>query len=100
MTLQTITPKHRDLRQITIGMTDHFVPVGVGANFENTVEEPVRRRWLDLDRLFVRLWESRSIHPRIVFTKKQDMRDRIGYLLPEITKGGIIDLVERSYGSE
>ena len=50
---------------------------------------------MDLDRLLVQFWDSRSIRPKVV-TEKKGKRDWAGYLLPEITKRGIIDLVEES----
>ena len=95
--LQTTTPKHRYLRQITIEFSYYLTLVDVGhGNNREAVGEASLRWWLDLDRLLVQLWESRSIHLTVVFTEAGDMRDCIGHLLPEITKKGIIDLVEHT----
>ena len=83
--LRTITPKHRDLRQITIhmprGLTHTRLDAGGG-------------QWSDIDRLLVQFWESRLIRPKVVCPMVQDVRDLVGWLLPEITKRGLIDLVE------
>jgi hypothetical protein len=87
MALQTITPKHQDLRQITIEMSYYLT---IGENPIQTIGE-----WIGLDRLLVQLWESRSIRPRVMFTEGRGMIGHIGFLLPETTRGGIIDVVER-----
>jgi hypothetical protein len=92
--LQTITPEHRDLRQISI-LVDFTIPfLSTGASAE-TIEE----QCLGLDRLLVQLWESHSIQPKVECTvlkgKEQDARDSVGRLWPEITKRGIINLVVR-----
>ena len=53
---------------------------------------------MDIDRLLVEFWELRSIRPKITngSTPRNDekgvMIDWVGYLLPEITKRGRIDL--------
>ena len=53
-------------------------------------------QWLDLDRLLVQFWVSRSIRPKIVYpgNATEIMKDWIVCLLPEITKRGIVDLVK------
>jgi hypothetical protein len=90
-TLQTITSEHREHRQTSIHMPHHRIsfPKAWRAYGEANHEE-----YLSLDRLLVQFWESRSIRPEVIFPKGQDMRGFIERLLPEITKGGIIDLVE------
>ena len=93
MALQTITPKHRDFRQIVIHVLEYLVPGGVGANVEQTIGEANHGQRLNLDRLLVQVWESRSIHPRVIFTEEQGMGDCIESLLQEMTKQGVIDLV-------
>ena len=85
-TLQTTTPKHRDLRHITIHMPDYLTLPSILADIRGAVGAVGYGEWLDLDRLLVQLWESRSIHPRIGSVKGQDVRDLVGYLLPEIAK--------------
>jgi hypothetical protein len=94
-TLQTITPKHRDLQQISIRVAPQstIVIAGPGANGEPTIGEPIRGRCLGLDHLLVQLWVSHSIRPKVMYTGK-DMRGYIGRLLPEIAERGIVDLVE------
>ena len=94
--LQTITPKHRNFRQITIHLPYCLVLLGVGANVSQTVEEADIRQWSDLDRFLVQLWETRSIRPKAEWVMELGtyMRDLVGCLMPEITKRGIIDLIE------
>jgi hypothetical protein len=93
-TLQTITPEHQDLRQISV-LVDFTIPfLSTGPSAETIGEQ-----CLGLDRLLVQLWESHSIQPKVECTalrgKEQDARDSVGRLLPEITKKGIINLVVR-----
>jgi len=86
MVLQTVESK--GLRQITIH--SHTV-------FANPIEETVHKEWQDLDRLLLQFWTSRSIRPRIMYEKGKggtDLRDFAPSLLPELTKGGAVDLVE------
>ena len=88
MTLQTITPEHRDLQQISICVPYYLTLFEVGANVRQTIGELICGHWLGLDHLLVQFWESRLIRPRVGCT------DCIGSLLPEITRRGIMDLVE------
>ena len=89
--LQTITPKHRDLRQITIGVSYYVSPLRSRVTVKEIMEE-YSGQWLDLDRLLVQLWESRSIRLEVC-TIEPDVTDHINCLLPEVTERGIIDLV-------
>jgi hypothetical protein len=49
--LQTITPKHRDLRQLIIDIPHNCIFAGPGDNDEEGFGEPVHGQWPDLDRL-------------------------------------------------
>ena len=98
--LQTITHKHRDLQKISI-WTRYPDFVHLGADVYTNVREAVggtgHGEWLDLDRFLVQLWESHSIRPRIACVPgetRREMADLVEWLLPEIMKRGIIDLVE------
>ena len=70
-----------------------------GVDIRKVIGGRIYGQWLDLDRLLVQFWESRSIRPRVIWAmaerEREVMRDSIGQLLPEITERGIIDLVER-----
>ena len=95
--LRTITPEHRDLRQISIYV--HTTPPNsVGADIRQIVGGRIFGQWLDLDRLLVQTWESFSVRPRVLYAmpKKggRDMRYCFGCLLPEVTKRGMIGSVE------
>ena len=98
MALQTITPSHRDLQHISIQVPYDFTFIDASADVLEIVGEAISRQWLDLDRLLVHLWESRSIRPKVIPVAKMwggkllDMRYCIECLLPEVTKGGIVDL--------
>lgn len=91
MALQTITPEHRDLQRISIRLS--YLTL-FGANVDGG-QEATSRQWSDLDHLLVQLWNSRSIRPRVVCTRPEgevgDVETRIGCLLPEMTKRGVVD---------
>ena len=98
--LRTITPKHLSVEHISIHVRLYRSgPTLLGTNIGQTVGEPVLGQWPDLDRFLVHFWESRSIRPKVraltsQAEEKQEKRDRVGLLLPEITARGIIDLIE------
>ena len=91
--LQTITPKHRDLRRISIHV--HHSLTDYGASVMDDLGEATFRKWLDLDRLLVQLWESRSIRPKVGCVRPAQVHQNTEYciaaLFPEITKRGIVD---------
>ena len=93
MALRTITPEHRDLREISIFV--HYTLAG--SDIRGTMGEAGFGWWLDLDRILVRLWESHSVHPGIRHERmgggRQDTEYCIKCLLPEAAKRGIIDLI-------
>ena len=101
MALRTITPNHRNLRQIFIGIPYALSRHGVGANIRQTLGETIYERWLDLDHLFIQLWESNSIRPGVRYSctsesEKKETVDCVSCLLPEATKRGIVDLVKHA----
>jgi hypothetical protein len=67
---QTTTPKHQDLRQITIHIPYGLTLTGISANIGQPIAKVRYEQWLDLDRLLVNLWESRSIRSKLVPTKE------------------------------
>jgi len=59
--------------------------------------EPEGQQWHDLDRLLVQFWTSHSIRPEILYKAREgreDIRDYVTSLLPELTGRGLVDLVE------
>ena len=99
MTLRTVTSKHKDLQKIFIHIYHRFTPDSSGASIRKVVGETTYREWLDLDRLLVEFWESRSIRPKVKYAcaspnESKGAIDGVACLLPEITKRGIADLVE------
>jgi len=83
-TLQTV--KSKSFQRISIFQFD---PI--------TVEESVCQEWRDLDRLLVRFWTSHSIRPQVVYIAwpgQKDLKDHAPSLLPELTRRGLVDLVE------
>jgi hypothetical protein len=86
MALQTVQSK--SLQQITIH------PYGA---FAIPVKEAVRQEWQDLDHLLVQFWTSLSIRPRIACEAGiggDNLRAYVPNLLPELTRRGLVDLVE------
>ena len=97
--LQAITPKHQDLQHISIYMHGYMLPpICPGFKARLIVGERVFEQWLDLDRLLVQFWESRSIRPRFVCGQmgeyEQSVKRSIGCLLPVAAGGGMFDVVE------
>ena len=99
-TLQTITSRHQDLRQISIHVPNALSLPNVDTNVGRIIREETRRQWSGPDRLMVQFWELHSIRPRITYTTPKEVtqntcvRDLIGHFLPEITGRGIVDFVE------
>lgn len=102
MTLETITSRHRDLQHISIdigGILRCRMP-GPNITVKMIGEVDPSVRWSELDRLLLQFWDSHSIRPRVIGVQmegeeeEKPARDWIRYLLPEVTKRGIVDLVE------
>ena len=94
--LRTITPQHRDLRQISIHLPDHPTPCDAGT-WRPPGEEALRK-WLDIDRLLAQFWESRSIRPRVGCVRQGEKCQSTEYcierLLPVVTRRGIVDPID------
>jgi len=97
MELRSITPKHQDFQQISIYLPGCGIPHSAGTDARQSIGEVIYGQWLDLDRLLVQLWESRSIRPRVIcpmpMRTERVVRDFVGRILPEATGSGIIDLL-------
>ena len=96
--LRTITPKHQDLRKISILPANYATMVMYGAGVMQIVEEEgFIGQWLELDRLLVQVWESRSISLEVLYKVMprdgESMRNLMKGLLPEATGRGMVDLV-------
>ena len=90
MALRSIQSKN--LQQITA--TIH--PIG---GFGSPIEDTVRQEWQDLDHLLVEFWTSRSIRPKFRYDAgrgENGFRGLAPSLLPELTRRGLVDLVERN----
>ena len=99
MTLQTLTPKHRDFQRISFHIPYHHTVSAACTDIRKIVGETAYEQWLDLDRLLVRFWESHSIRPKIAYPYRSEEGRKGGMyfvsrLLPEITKRGAVDLVK------
>ena len=92
--LQTITPERRNLRQISIHLPYYLTLAVVLTNLRQTIGEAGFEKWLNLDRLLIQFLESRSIRPKTISMMNHGIGDHIGRLLPEITKRGVIDILE------
>ena len=101
-TLQTVTADHRNLREVLLyapclhcgpaSTPDHANP----ADITHAIGGAAYRQWLEFDRLLARLWESHSIHLKVLCYKRQDGTDCrcANILLPEVTRRGMADLVK------
>ena len=85
-TLHTV--ERKTIRDITIYPFDAL---------PETIEQAVCEEWRELDRLLVQFGTSRSIRPRVAYVAEnegRDMRDYVPSLLPELTRRGLVDLIE------
>jgi len=94
MAFQATIPKHQELRKILI-CVPHCLSFFVLNTF---VQAASYGQWLDLDRLLVQFWESHSTCPEVICTtqegERQNTRDFVEFLLPELTRRGMVDLTE------
>lgn len=87
---QTTIPEHRELRKISIAIPRH---VSV-----DTIKRSVHcGGWMDLDRLLVRFWESRSTRPKVVCMvsegQERDIRGFTRHFFPKLAERGMIDIL-------
>jgi hypothetical protein len=98
--LKTITPEHRDLQKISITIPSFLGHVTAEdcEGVERRIEEAdPGTRWSDLEHLLVTLWESHSVRVKVVYPQTQTRtKDWAVYLFPELTKRGIIEVVEEA----
>ena len=86
MTLQTA--QSINLQQITIRSS---------TTTGKPIVESAYQGWQDLDRLLLQFWTSHSIRPKIVFKDEEEgciLGHLVQKLFPELTRRGIVDLVE------
>ena len=86
-TLQTI--KSKTLQHITL----------YPATTAHMVEDAVYEEWQELDCLLVQLWTLHPIRLQLMYRMgegegERDLRDHILSLLPELSRRGLVDLVE------
>ena len=99
MTLKTITFEHRDLRKVSF-CCHSFPEFGDHFTARMVAGEELYGHWMDLDRTLIRLWESHAVHMEILYYSKGKGKracEFVGDLLPEVTKRGIIKLVDLTY---
>ena len=99
MALQIIAQRHRGLRRVTVHVDYLDIP-GAGTSIRKILGEQICEQWLDLDHFLNKFWKSLSIHSNVVCIipkGRHEIGDNVGYLLPEMKKREIIDLVEQSY---
>ena len=86
-TLKTLTSEHKDLQLISICISI----------YEYEIETETHILWVDLDHALVQLWESKAITIRVTYNTDEDeaeAREFVEQLLPEVTRRGIVELVE------
>ena len=94
-TVQWITKTLRAVESINLQRTTLELPSDTAIRKTNW--ETVRQGWLDLDCLLVRFVASHSLRVKIMdglMMEREDMRDHMARLLPELMKRGIDNLVE------
>ena len=102
--LQTITIDHRNLREVLLytpcmqcnpTSTSNYA---AHACITRAIGEDTHRQWLEFDHLLAQLWESHSIHLKVLRYKHRDglVCRCANSLLPEVIRRRIADLVEWS----
>ena len=90
MALQTV--RSEKLQRITIQLRT--------LTLRKMVNGTDHQEWQDLDHLLVRFWTTHSIRPQVMYDPDeggQDLKDEIDHmlgLLPELTRRGLVDVVE------
>ena len=104
MSLRTTTHNHRNLQRITLDAPsvlygnpnpDPVDPSGV----QQAIGGSTYQGWMELDRILVQLWESHSVHLKVLYSVPRGMaamkaRGFMENLLPEVTRRGVVDLAE------
>jgi hypothetical protein len=91
--LKTLTSKHRDLQRVSI----HIPIRAPSIDDPVAIRGAVDKQWMDLDRALIRLWETNAIPTQVIYTTeegKEEGREYIGGMLPEMTKRGILEAVD------
>ena len=86
------TARSGNLQRISLELPRHR-HAAIGA----AVWETVHQEWAELDHLLVEFWVSHSLRPKVMYELGkwgEEMRVYVGSLLPELTRRGIIDLVQ------
>jgi len=91
-TLKTLTPNHKDLWRISIHMV-----IREHANLQQIFGIDICDSWADLDHTLIQLWESNAVTTRVTYATggdKTEARKFVEQLLPEMTRRGIVELVD------
>jgi len=84
------TIKSGTLQQITI--------CPYPATFRDLIVATDHQECQDLDRTLIQFWISHSIRPRFAYALEdgeKDVMDRVSRLLPDLTRRGLVDVVEQ-----
>ena len=93
VTLKTITPKHRDLQEVTISSSILSRLVGRSIDVKTAVGPISHGQWVDLDIVLVQLWEWHSVRVKIAYYsggEGEQVPKLIEEMLPETTRRGIV----------
>ena len=93
-TLETITSGHTDLKQVSIDIPCIYPSQREPFGIRIAVRGGDYVHWTMLDRILVQLWESRGIRTRAACQESKGEEKCLECLLPEMTKRGIIELVD------
>ena len=92
--LKTITSTHKDLREVSLIIPFHSIPINKG------FDEGVYTQWADLDRALIQFQLTHPIRTKLLYIAGSDTEagkrasEFIESLLPEAIKGGAIRLVD------
>ena len=99
-TFKTITPGHRNLREVSIQSRALSDPAYCNIDAGTVLTNELYGHWMDLDRALVQLWELRAVRAKISYfpgIRRERVREFVEGLLPETTERGIVELVNISH---
>ena len=104
MALRTITTDHRDFRKVSLcapclsRRTAPAINLADPAAIRREIGEVAHTQWSEFDHVLAQLWESHSIRLEVLYYNHQGgaVCRCANRLLPEATKRGMVDLVDRN----
>jgi hypothetical protein len=98
--LKTLTSRHANFQKVAIHtpIPARLSPVDEPLDVKKTIGGELYSQWMDLDCILVQLWESHAIRLQVICStggEEKVAREFVEGLLPEMTKRGRLELVNK-----